>query len=118
MALKALAVVGDTSATAGGPAGPDGSAGAWTPRTVSESSYTQMTNHGPKVIFEAECTFDYLGTKTNTNDTVGDSTVTLTASSSVLRVDGGDVLLDGDTAQDSWGNTLTVSASAPAQVKV
>ena len=89
MALKAIAVLGDTTATPGGPAGPEGSAGVWTPRPVSESSYTEMTNHGPEVIYEAECTFDYVGTKTNTGDTISDSTVTLTASSSALRVAGG-----------------------------
>ena len=115
MALKALAVLGDTSATPGGSAGPEGSVGVWTPGAVSESSYTQMTNHGPDVIHKAECTFRYVGAKSNPGDTTAESTVTLSASATVLRVDGGGVLLDGDTAQDSWGNTLSVSASAPAQ---
>ena len=117
MALKAIGVVGDTSVTPGGPDGPNGSVGVWTPGAVSETSYAELTNHGPEVIHTAECTFSYTGAVSNPGDTTGSSTVTLQAAGTTLTVAGGFVLVDGDTKEDSWGNTLTVHATPPGQAQ-
>lgn len=108
MAGKAVAVVGDVTATPG----PPSDTVTWTvtsPPGVTYSPYAWLTVGGVAVIHGATCGFT--GTDSSTGATTP-STVTLPATPvpTTLQHGASNVLRDGDTAQDANGNTLTVSA--------
>jgi hypothetical protein len=75
--------------------------------------YPFMTIGGVAVIHQAMCTFSFTGTGPSPGNAPvsGTSIVTLTATSTTLQKGSTFVLRDGDTKQDSFGNTLAVSAS-------
>ena len=110
MAGKPVAVVGDVTAT---PAAASGSL-TWQavdPPGVTYSSYTWLTVAGVAVIHGATCGFT--GTDSSSGVTTP-SSVTLpdvTAPTTTLQHGASNVLRDRDTAQDSFGNKLTVSAT-------
>lgn len=116
MALKRVAVDGDANASAGSKNFVDTATGSWTAGPVTVSAYDQLSAGGTKVIYKAECSFTYQGSDNSSGATVpGESSVTLEASGTTLQ--GGDtfVLVDGDSAEDEFGNKIEVSASSPLQ---
>ena len=56
-----VGVEGDVVATAGLTYLSPADSGAWTPGPVSYQSYSQLAVGGVSVIYEAECTFNFLG---------------------------------------------------------
>jgi hypothetical protein len=105
-----VAVHGDVHATVG--AGMFGSAtsGSWTAGTVTEQTYTWLTVGGAAVVHAASCTFSFTGSD-GMNTVTGTSTVSLTAATTVLQHGSTNVLRNGDSASDTYGNTLAVQAS-------
>jgi len=116
MALKPVAVKGDASASTGSVPYTGAVEGEWTAGAVTETSYAQLTSGGTEVIHEARCTFSFVGGSDPPNgrtaDVSGSSTVTLSAAGTVAQGGLAHVLRDGDEAQDSYGNTVSVSAAA------
>lgn len=119
MALKPVAVQGDASASTGNGLVGAAKKGKWTAGEVNETSYSQLTAGGVEVIYEAECTFTFLGDSDPPNGVVSDvndsSTVTLSASDTVAQGGLNHVLRDGDEEEDAYGNKVSVSASAALQ---
>lgn len=113
----AVAVEGETSATASSgtkPVGPSYATweGAWTAGPVSETSYPKLKVAGKKVIHQAECTFSFAGTDSSSGVPVSiTSDVTLTAQPTVLQKGSSNVLHDSDSASDVHGNKLEVAAA-------
>lgn len=111
---KSVGVVGDVQATAGSTVPATASGGSWSAGSVSYTSYNQLKVGGTKVIYEASCTFTYSGgtqkadsSKPHATET---STVTLTASATLTQHGLNNVLVNGDSEQDSYGNKLKVQA--------
>lgn len=119
MAPKSVAVEGNASASAGSTLVEPAKAGSWDAGDVSETSYDFLTVDSTKVIWKAECTFSFTGDSDPPNGVVEDvhrsSTVTLEASGTALQGGSTFVLVDGDSTQDDYGNTVRVSASANLQ---
>jgi hypothetical protein len=89
------------------------STGVWSAGGVSYVSYAYLMVDGKKVISEASCGFSFSGKKdAPPNDPVatpGPQTLTLAPPQQTLLQKGdAQVLRNGDTASDQWGNTLTV----------
>jgi len=118
MAVKPVAVEGDASAEAGTTPYTGATRGTWTAGSVTETSYDVLTSGGTKVIHKAECSFSFTGDSAppqTVGDVSGDSTVTLEASGTALQGGSTFVLVDGDSETDSYGNKVSVSASAALQ---
>jgi hypothetical protein len=113
MPLKPVAKDGDVTATARSTKLPPAVSGSWTAGSVVTTRYPFMTIGGVAVIHQAMCTFSFTGTGPSPGNAPvsGTSIVTLTATSTTLQKGSTFVLRDGDTKQDSFGNTLAVSAS-------
>lgn len=113
---KPVAVKGDASASAGSGLPQPAQKGQWTAGAVTETGYAVLTSGQTEVIHKAECTFTFLGDSAppqTTGDVTASSTVTLTASGTVAQGGLTAVLRDGDSTADDYGNTVSVSASAP-----
>jgi hypothetical protein len=115
---KPVAVKGDTQATASLSTAPSTKpdwAGGWAAGTVTETSYSKLTVSGVEVIHEAECTFSFEGVNSAVSPTPPpvdmESTITLTASTTILQKGNSNVLVNGDSASDSHGNQLIINAS-------
>jgi hypothetical protein len=84
--------------------------GRWTVSPASplqETVDAALTVAGVGVLHKATCGFQFKGTVGSSS--VSDSaSVDLEPTESHLRSSGSAVLVDGDTAHDSFGNTLTV----------
>lgn len=116
MALKPVAVTGDASAEAGTTPYTGATRGDWTAGGVSETSYSVLTSGDTEVIHKAECTFSFVGDSAppqTVGDVIASETVTLEAAGTTLQGSSTFVLVDGDTITDAYGNTVSVSASAP-----
>lgn len=111
-----VAKSGDVTATAGSAPFKPATEGKWTPGPVTYKTYSNLSISGTKVIYEAECTFSFAGTTAPpaSAPVAGSSTVKLTAGTTLLQKGANNVLKDGDLSQDSYGNTLKVSASGAA----
>lgn len=84
--------------------------GKWTAGTVQETADSKLSADGAAVLHQAECTFTFAGTLGKPPKPVGDSsTVTLRPNRTTLQAGQTAVLLDGDSAHDSFGNTLKIS---------
>ncbi|MEW2121951.1 hypothetical protein AB0945_43970 [Streptomyces sp. NPDC005474] len=114
VAPKSVARTGDVSTKAGTtlPAGTD--SGAWTPGAVTVTTTDLLTSDGRKVVVEATCDFSFTGKSGNTAVT-NSSTVKLKPGSRSLNAGGIAPLVDGDSNQDSYGNTVSVSSDALLQ---
>ena len=114
MAGKPAAKTGDTQATVGTTMFGAAATGTWTAGPISETPpYPLLTIGGTTVIHVASCTFSFSGLQADGTTAVnGTSPVTLTASSTTLQKSSTFVLRDLDTANDTYGNTLTVHAAA------
>ena len=115
MALKSVAVQGDASASAGSAMYTGATSGSWTAGPVTETKYDVLTSGGKKVIYKAECSFSFVGENSGGSAVTGESSVTLEASGTGLQGGSTFVLVDGESANDSYGNTVSVSASAILQ---
>ncbi|MFF4911220.1 hypothetical protein ACFY2T_40875 [Streptomyces sp. NPDC001260] len=116
MATKSVARTGDVSAKAGTKLPEGADSGTW---TVSEGNPTVtttdlLTSDGRKVVVEATCDFSFTGKSGNTAVT-NSSTVKLEPGSRALDAGGVAPLVDGDSKQDSYGNTVSVSSDALLQ---
>ncbi len=110
MAGLGVAKAGDVTASVGTTYFGTATSGAWTAAgPVTETTYSFLTIQGAAVVHQASCSFSFSGSD-GTNAVTGASSVTLTASSTTLQKGSTFVLRDGDSAQDIYGNTLTVSA--------
>jgi hypothetical protein len=113
MATSSVACVGDVTATAGAGIPPTADAGIWTAGPVTLTSYDKLTVNGAKAVHQAQCTFSFNGTKGTTPPvTVTDSsTVTLTAAPTILEGSLSNVLRNGDSASDTFGNTVKATSA-------
>jgi hypothetical protein len=102
---KPVATSGDVHATAGPKHGTV--MGTWTPGPIVEVPYPFLTVGGVAVLHQASCLFAFAGSDSST----AQSTVTLTAASTVLQKSTASVLRNGDTNADADGNTLTATAT-------
>ena len=112
--MPAVARAGDVSATPG-TTPVTGSTGTWTKQgEVNETKKTTFTSDGSAVVVKATCTFSYSGNTTSTpsSPVTDSSTVTLNPQSRKLTVGGDSPLVDGESAEDSYGNKLSVASSA------
>lgn len=110
MAAKSVAVVGDVIAQAGTTLYGDATSGGWTHGNVSYVTYPQLIVQGQNVVYEATCKFKFDGSSGNTAIT-GTSDVTLTAAATLLMQNENNVLIHGDSQEDSYGNKLYVESS-------
>lgn len=110
---KPVAVEGDVQATPGAVPYPPAVSGAWSPGNVEYQTHSNLESGGKAVIYEASCTFTFVGADPNGAPVNGDESVTLTAKSTTLMNGADNVLVTGDTEVGAYGNTLMVSASGP-----
>lgn len=118
--MKPVARAGDVRATASSATNyPNDTAptatGAWAALgSVTETTVTVAGSDGRRVVRTASCTFGFTGTNTQSGAafTSPPSTVTLNPATRTLKVGGGDPLVDGDEATDTFGNKVSVSSSA------
>lgn len=110
---KRVATAGSVQATVSTDGTANGAAdsGTWSGGTITETTYPKLTAGGA-VVHEATCTFSFTGTKGGNPVTVPPSTVTLSASGTPLQRGQSAVLVAGDKAQDTFGNTLEAKPSA------
>jgi hypothetical protein len=81
--------------------------GMWTAGEVAETADPKLAVGSAAVLHQAICVFTFAGTKGNTP--VADSSkVTLSPKQTTLESGQTAVLLDGDSASDSFGNMLAV----------
>jgi hypothetical protein len=108
----AVAVVGNVTPGLGsGPTYPSPStAGTWAAAQVAPVSYPFLTVGGVAVLHGASCVFTFTPTD-GTSPANPTSTVTLTATATALQKGSTFVLRNGDSAHDTYGNTLTVAAT-------
>lgn len=113
MAQQSVAVGTDISAAPGSALYTGAEKGTWTAGPVTVSTYRSLTVGGAETAWEARCTFTFTGTGPSPSEAPvpGSSDVTLTATAKKLLGGGNYVLVDGDRAQDEYGNTLSVSAT-------
>jgi hypothetical protein len=114
MAAKPVAGDGDVSATAGTTLLTGADKGTWTAGPVQLKTYAKLEAGGKPVVHEAECTFSFSGTAGNAPKN-GTSKVTLTKPGRPLQKGQQSVLVDGDSATDSFGNKLAVTSTRRLQ---
>ncbi|MFJ8675629.1 hypothetical protein [Streptomyces sp. NPDC093589] len=110
MAGRPVAVQGEVSATAGQKPFEGADSGNWKAGAAAETASGTLSLDGAFVLHGASCTFTFNG-KVGQSPVAGSSTVELKPTTDKLLADGTGVLLDGDAAQDTYGNTLKASAS-------
>jgi hypothetical protein len=118
MAGVAVATEGDVVVTVGTVPYQLNSSGTWIAGSVSYVSYAYLTVDGKKVVSEASCGFSFSGKEDAEPHkpvvTPGPQTLKLAPPQQTLLQKGdAQVLRNGDTASDQWGNTLTVVTQNP-----
>jgi hypothetical protein len=109
---ESVAVEADVKATVGAKNFSDNATGTWSAGTVTHKTYPKLKVGAKAVIYESSCTFSYSGADNSSGATVtGSSTVTLTATNKLTQKRANFVLVNGDSANDSFGNTLKVEAT-------
>jgi hypothetical protein len=118
--MARVATKGTVQATASIDQADNGKAdtGKWTAGEVGETTDPKLSAGGAAVLHQATCTFSFTGSKGSSPPvTITDSaTVTLSPQQTTLQGGQTAVLLDGDSAQDSFGNTLKVSVPAASKL--
>lgn len=113
--MKPVAARGDVTAEKGTIGQPSYPGGTWSAGEISLDTDSKLVVSGTAVLHEASCTFTHSGGKTTSTPPVEEtpwtSSVTLGPSSTKLKAGGRAVILDGDTKQDSYGNTLKAGSS-------
>lgn len=117
MPVSAVAVEADVSTSPGEANSPPSGfdpGGSWAKVSLQVETLGLLTIDGSPVAWKASADFSYTGTTGGTaTSTSPPTTVTLDGSSSSLTVTSKPLLRDGDTTSDSFGNTISVSASRP-----
>lgn len=110
---KSAAKAGDVKATAGTTFYSPAVKGAWTAGPVQETTYSKLKSGAKQVVHKAECTFSFTGTGPTPAEAPvsGTSKVTLVAKTTKLQKGLSNVIVDGDSEKDSYGNELKASAS-------
>jgi hypothetical protein len=98
---------GDVSATPGTTPFTGATSGTWTAGTIGDTPYDKVVSGGAKAISEARCTFSFSGANASGSPVTGSETVTLSAKQTKLQKGASGVLVDGDSATGTFGNTLT-----------
>jgi hypothetical protein len=111
---KRVGVKGDVQPTNGTTQPEKGTGGTWASGPIRYQTYAYLKVGGTPAIYEASCTFTWNGmlkadpSKAHSPEY---STVTLTATTKLTQKGSKKVLVDGDSAQDEYGNKLQVSAA-------
>jgi hypothetical protein len=120
--MARVATKGTVQATASSDQKDNGKAdtGAWTAGEVTETTDPKLSVGGAAVVQQATCTFSFNGSKgppPSPPAVIKDSSV-VTLSPQQTTLQGGQtaVLLDGDSASDTFGNTLKVSVPAASKL--
>jgi hypothetical protein len=111
MAGAAVARAADISTTAGSTPYEGAPSRTWTAGTPQLTTSGVLSSDGHPVVVAVSCAFSFSGTNGQTSVT-GSSTVTLQPGSRALRAAGVCPLVDGDSAEDSFGNTVSVASDA------
>ncbi|HEX5543342.1 MAG TPA: hypothetical protein VFX60_17610 [Micromonospora sp.] len=111
MAGAPVARPADVSATAGSSPYTGATSGTWTPGTLQLTTSDVLSSDGHKVVVKVSCSFSFFGTD-GQKSVNGSSTVTLEPGSRGLTAAGVCPLVDGDSAQDTFGNTVSVASDA------
>ena len=111
MAGAAVARSGDVSAAAGATPYTGATSGTWTAGTPELTTSGVLSSDGRAAVVKARCSFSFSGTNGQTGVT-GSSTVTLEPGGRALTAAGVCPLVDGDTAEDSFGNKVSVASDA------
>ncbi|AEH10752.1 MULTISPECIES: hypothetical protein [Protofrankia] len=111
MAGAAAARPTDVSATAGSSPYTGATSGTWTAGTPQLTTSDVLSSDGQAIVVGASCSFTFSGTNGQTNVN-GSSTVTLEPGGRALTAAGVCPLVDGDSARDSFGNTVFVASNA------
>jgi hypothetical protein len=119
--MARVATKGTAQASASSDQSDNGKAdtGTWTAGKVLETADSKLSVGGAAVLHQAACTFTFVGTKGQppTQTAVNDSsTVTLGPKKTTLQASQTAVLLDGDSAEDSFGNTVKISVPASSKL--
>jgi hypothetical protein len=117
MAAKPVTGDGDVSATAGTTPFTGAQGGTWAAGSVQLKTYAKLEAGGKPVVHQAECTFSFSGANASGAKVEGTSTVTLTEPGRPLQKGQQSVLVDGDSANDSFGNKLSVSSTRRLQCR-
>jgi hypothetical protein len=116
--VSRVATAGTATATASAElkfTGGTADSGSWTAGPVTETADSTLEVGSAAVIHQATCTFSFTGKLANV--AVADvSPVTLKPKATKLRGGGVDVLLDGDSEQDTFGNKVSVSVPATSKL--
>lgn len=110
MSTKPVALESMITAIVGTVPYPPAVSGSWTAGTIINTKVIKLSVDGNKVVKKAECTFTFTGVDSIGNPVSGSSKVTLNASTTVLTDNSDNLLVLGDSANDSYGNTLIVSS--------
>jgi hypothetical protein len=114
MAGKSAAKASEITATAGTTFYSPAVKGSWTAGPVQPvTTYSKLKTGGTAVVHKAECTFSFSGTGPTPAESPVATTkkVTLVGKTTLLQKGLSNVIVDGDSKTDSWGNKLEASAS-------
>jgi hypothetical protein len=114
MAGKSAAKSGEVKAKKGTKFFDPAVKGNWTaPQMVDETTYPKLTSGGVPVLHKVEATFSFSGNGPPPSEAPVNTTtkVTLVGETTLLQKGLSNVIVDGDTETDSWGNELKASAS-------
>lgn len=111
MATKPVAREGDVTAKVGTTPYTGATSGTWSSGSLTLTTAPLASSDGKVVVVKAESSFTFSGANSSTAVT-GSSSVVLSPGQLLLSIDGTAPLVDGDSAQDAFGNTVSVSSSA------
>jgi hypothetical protein len=118
--MARVATKGTVQATASADKNDQGKAdtGAWTAGEITETTDPRLSVGGAAVVHQATCTFSFTGSKGSSPPVIikDSSSVTLSPQQTTLQGGQTAVLLDGDSARDTFGNTLKVSVPAASKL--
>jgi hypothetical protein len=114
MTTKPVAREGDVSATVGSTKPLGVADGTWQKGQVSLTTKATVKSDEKAIVVGASCTFTMPDAKAQNGSavTVQPSTVTLIPGSAKLNIGGSAPLLDGDSAEDMYGNKVSVTSDA------
>ena len=102
---------GDVSTTVGTTPFTGATSGTWTAGDLELTTTGRAQADGKEIVTAASCTFSFAGTNGQTNVN-GTSVVTLQPASRRLRFGTASPLVHGNSASDTFGNTIRVTSSA------
>jgi hypothetical protein len=108
---ESVAVEGEVVATPGDIAFTGAEKGEWIAGPVIVQSYGNLTVGSKKVIYQAQCTFDFTGQSSSGAVVKGVEMVTLKAGQTRLQNNETGVLVKGDEKTGQFGNKLAVETA-------